>query len=314
MKKVVIFFMCCICLLTGCSEKSKKSSSIDFWQATIQAVEKKTDDNSYSDEKWNIGIEISDDPHKSITIREIFQEEHQKIRVMFSLQNLNNEKTISYIYEKTVNNDCYQLNISSTDETYLNYKTSYSINNKEEEKGQMTVKNNQLEFDNIDMLEEAMSAFITLLDDFQSEFDIDYSQYDFVNLPELSKNIDFNSQDTDEEVYTSTDYYSDVYYNARGYTLQDFLKIDKEGDSVQYGVYNLDRETNDTNETVTLEKRTHENCYNIVQKNDPDYYIAVYFYHDYAYIYLQSMNDDDMLNDIKNNNAQQARVILKKSS
>ena len=313
MKKILLF-LCCIAFLTACSKKSEENTSIDFWQATVQAVERKSDDNSYNEGKWDIGIEISDDSHKSITIREIFQEDNQKIRVMYSLQNQNNKKTISYIYEKTVNNDCYKLNISSTDKAYLNYETIYSVNYKEEAKGQMTVKNNQLSFDTIDMLEEAMTAFITLLDDFQNEFNIDYSQYDFVNLPELSKNADFNSRDINKEIDTSIDYYSDVYYNAKGYTLQDFLKIDKEGNTAQYGVYNLDRKSNDTNETVTLEKRTHENCYNIVQRNDPDNYLAVYFYNDDAYIYLQNISDDKMLDDITNHNAKQARNIFKKSS
>lgn len=315
MKKIILclFFML---LFVGCNQQKSvepQSQKQDFWQATVQAVEDDLDENSYDDDKWSIGVEdtsIAADPnHRSIVIRQIFTSDAQKNTVMFSLQNNNQQKTVSYIYKQEVNQDVYQLEIESYDEEYQKYHMTYTENYEEKAKGELDASKQQISFDNMPLLNEANQAWQTLLDDYQKEFDIDYSQYqDFIPVPQLIDQQGISDSITDD-IYTTMTYYSDVYTNARGYTLQMFLEVQKDYSQAELGVYNKDRESNDESTTYTLEKRS-ENCYNLVSNKDVDEYFAVYFQDNKAYIYLQDKSDEEMKNDIQNNQAKEARYIL----
>lgn len=325
-KKIVLLAVIMILGITGCSNEEEKN--IDFWSATINVLEDKLENNSYNNGHWQIGVQdksqVEDEEHRSLTIREIFEEENTTKTTMFSLQNINDTKTISYIYKKsqTENNNRYDQNVTikSVDESYHEYEIAYSYEEYQNEnyhdgndaKGKLKIGNdNKITYDNVPLLKEAMDAYLTLINDFQQEFNLDYREYDFVNLPELSKNLDIPALDNiSEETSTITDYYSEIDINAKGFSLITFLKINKDFSSADFGIYNIERKGFESNAIVTFEKRETEDCYNIVQKNDPDVNYAVYFDGDTAYVYLQSLTDQEITDDIQNKGTK-AIYILK---
>ncbi|WP_027088760.1 hypothetical protein [Thomasclavelia saccharogumia] len=314
-KKLVLMTMI-ILGITGCGNSAEKNN--DFWAATINVLEDKLENNSYDEGNWQIGVQdksqIEDKEHRSLTIREIFEEKNVTKTTMFSLQNQNDTKTISYIYKKseTDNNNRYDqtVTIESTDESYHEYKIIYSYEEYQNENyhdgkeanGKFKIGNdNKITYDNVPLLKEALNAYLTLINDFQQEFNLNYDEYDFVNLPELAKNLDVPDLDNiDEETSTTTDYYSEAYINARGFSLITFLKLNKDFSSAEFGIYNVEKKEYESNATVTFEKRGIADCYNIIQKNDPDVNYAVYFSGDTAYVYLQSLTDQEIIDDVQN--------------
>lgn len=315
-KKIVLLSVIMVLGITGCS--NKKERNIDFWTATINILEDKLENNNYNKGHWQIGVQdksqVEDDEHRSLTVREIFEDENLTKTTMLSLQNLNNKKTISYIYKKSQieNNKRYDhtVTIKSVDESYHEYEITYSYEEYQsqiyhdgyEAKGELKIGNdNEITYDNIPLLKEAMDAYLTLINDFQQEFNLDYREYDFVNLPELSKDLDISALDyISEETSTTTDYYSEIEINAKGFSLITFLKINKDFSSADFGIYNIERKGFEFNATVTFEKRKIDSCYNIIQGNDPDGNYAVYFNNDTAYVYLQSITDQEIIDDIQN--------------
>lgn len=315
-KKIALLAMIMLLGITGCSNSEEKNK--DFWSATINVLEDKLENNSYNKGHWQIGVQdksqVEDEEHRSLTIREVFEEENTTKTTMFSLQNLNNTKTISYIYKKSQTEDYNRydqtVTIKSVDESYHEYEITYSYEEYQNEnyhdgkeaKGKLQIGNdNKITYDNFPLLKEAMDAYLTLINDFQQEFNLDYHEYDFINLPELSKNLDIPALDNiSEETSTTTDYYSEIDINAKGFSLITFLKISEDSLSADFGIYNIERKGYESNTTITFEKREMENCYNIVQKNDPDVNYAVYFDGDTAYVYLQSLTDQEIMDDIQN--------------
>lgn len=312
MKKL---FLCLLCLsfLVACkAEKVEEKEDVDndFWQAVIEAVEDDLTDDRYYDDKWEINVEnlanAKDPAHRSITIRQVYETETQKTTVIFSLQN-QDQQTLSYIYKIEKNQDTLQLELESSDEKYQKYQMTYLENAKEKAKGELVVENQQVTGDNTPLFKEAVEAWNVLLDDYQKEFGLDYSKYDFTNLPKLAKNSNIGTTINDDNA-TTINYYSDVYANARGYSLQAFLEVQKDLSSVQFGIYNQDRETNDESATLTLEKRA-ANLYNMIPQKDAEVYYAVYFKDDRAYIYHQDKSDSEIVND---QDGEQAIYILSK--
>ncbi|MCD8028606.1 MAG: hypothetical protein LUF02_08115 [Erysipelotrichaceae bacterium] len=171
---------------------------------------------------------------------------------------------------------------------------------------------NEITYDNVPLLNDAMNSFYNLINDFQEDFNIDYSSYDdFVNLPELSQNLDIPSIDNvSEETSTTIDYYGEEYYNAKGYTMMRFLRVSKDYTTVEFGTYCKEQNYSDSS-TMTLEARSIDNCYNMVPKNDPDVYYSVYLDDTVAYVYLQSDSDDYIQNDVINNSGSDAHFTLK---
>ena len=96
-KKIALLAMIMLLGITGCSNSEEKNK--DFWSATINVLEDKLENNSYNKGHWQIGVQdksqVEDEEHRSLTIREVFEEENTTKTTMFSLQNLNNTKTIS---------------------------------------------------------------------------------------------------------------------------------------------------------------------------------------------------------------------------
>lgn len=325
--KKILIAMLLIIPFTSCGNHE---SSPDFWMATIQALENKFDGNSYNEGNWQINVQdksqVEDEDHRALTIRQIHKEQNSSKTTMFSLQNENDKKTISYIYKISKINDSNHndqtITIQSTDEGYQKYEIiytneKYQDNNYKdgtEAKGKLNIDaNNKITYDNVPLLKEALNACLLLLNDFQKEFDINYQDYDFVDLPKLTENLDIPDISEISEVTSQTiDYYSDAHINAKGFSLITFLKIEKDFSGAQFGIYNVERKDYETNATVTFEKRSMEQCYNIVQKNDPDINYAVYFIDDAtAYIYFQSKTDEEIKDDVLNQASSQAVTVLK---
>lgn len=323
-KKLVLLAMIMTLTITGCGNEEKNS---DFWSATINVLEDKLDNNNYNKGHWQIGVQdksqVDDKEHRSLTIREIFEEENITKTTMFSLENLNNTKTISYIYKKSQAKDYNRydqtVTIKSIDESYHEYEITYNYEEYQNEnyhdgneaKGKLKIgTDNKITYDNVPLLKEAMTAYLTLLNDFQQEFNLDYHKYDFVNLPELSKNLDIPIlENISKETSTTTDYYSEVDINAKGFSLITFLKVNEDLSSADFGVYNLERKDYESKVTITFEKRNLENCYNIIQKNDPDINYTVYFNDDTAYIYLQSLTDQEIMDDLQNQGSKAIHIL-----
>ena len=221
-KKLVLMTMI-ILGITGWGNSEEKNN--DFWAATINVLEDKLENNSYNEGNWQIGVQdksqVEDKEHRSLTIREIFEEKNTTKTTMLSLQNQNDTKTISYIYKKSEidNNNRYDqtVTIASTNESYHEYKIIYSYEEYQNENyhdgkeanGTFKIGNdNKITYDNVPLLKEALNAYLTLINDFQQEFNLNYDEYDFVNLPELAKNLDVPDLDNiDDETSTTTDYY-----------------------------------------------------------------------------------------------------------
>lgn len=310
----IILSMILVLTITGCQ---KENNDQDFWVATINALESKLKNNSYNNDGWQINVEdenfAKDKDHRGLTIRKINKNENISKTTMLSFQNNNNIKTISYQYIISQDNKDQTLTIESSDKDYKKYEIKYQNNNKINAIGKLNVDlNNKITYDNVPLLKEAMDAYFSLLEDFQKEFKIDYHDYDFVNLPELAKDIEIPVlENGNNKTATTINYYSDVYFNAKGFSLVTFLEIEKDFSTAQFGIYNIERKGYESNDTVTLEERNIDSCYNIIQKNDADINYAVYFDNEIAYTYLQSKSDQEIQNDILNNNALQAVSILK---
>lgn len=315
MKKLFLCLLCICCLVACKGEKVEKETIVcnDFWQAMVVAVEDKLNENSYYKDKWEINVEdesrAKDPMHRSITIRQVYKSDKQKITVMFSLQN-RDQQTLSYVYKVEQNQNTYLLELQSFDEMYRKYQMAYLENNNEKAKGKLIVENQRISGDNLPLLKEGIEAWDKLLNDYQKEFDFDYHQYDFINVPKLAKNSHIPSMINDD-VYTTVKYYSDVFTNAKGFCLQAFLEVQKDLSSVQFGIYNQDRATNDESNMLSLEKRT-DNLYNMNTQKDLDVLYAVYFKDNQAYIYHQDKNDLEIISDVTENQGKQAIYILTK--
>lgn len=332
MKKLFIILM--LVLLCGCqketnlSNEAKTTSKQDFWQAIIKSIESKSDETSFSLNDLEIRIQdpnyVEDKNHRGLSINKSNNSETTSESISFILDNIN-EKSLSYVYtfqEKNDNDETkHVLNIKTTDKKYQEYQLSYTCyqysNNQQIDEtsalGNLTINNEQISYDNMPYLKETLSKSLDLLNEFQKAFDIDLETYDFVNLPKIADKFVIESSKTiDEQVATTLDYRSKPYSNAKGYMLESYLKVDKEYTSIEFGEYNIDRQSYDSKTTATLKPRDLENCYDIIQKNDPDVQYSVYFKNDKAYMYLQSISDTNIINDVNNNNGASASSLLEK--
>lgn len=304
--------------LSACGSSKKEDV---FWKETINVLEDKLENNSYVKGHWNIGVEgknvAKDKKHRNITIRQVYKNATTPKTILFAFQNRDNTNHISYIYKKSEikeeNESQYTVDITSTDKTYKKYDIKYTkqifksgnFQNQEEAVGYINIgDDHKLTYENVPLLGEAMKAFYNEINDFQKEFEIDYKKLDFINLPELAKDTEFIVLEK-EQAYpsaTTTNYYAQPHINAKGYSLVTFLKIDKDMKAAQYGRYCVEQKAYEFNQEVKLEKRGMEHCYNLVQ-NDPDVSYAVYVQGDRAYLYLQSMSDQEIASDEARTNA-----------
>ncbi|WP_294581768.1 hypothetical protein [uncultured Thomasclavelia sp.] len=329
--KILITILLSFCLI-GCNSENEIATDnqvTDFWKETITTMEDYVSENTYQQDNWSIRLQdpsyVSDLDHRSILIRQENKQDVTTETITFSLQNQNDQQYIEYIYHLSKidgdNREEQSLSLTSNDDTFKSYDMSYSIenyvfdqlNNNQEAAGLLTInQNNQIMYDNLPLLKTAMTAWLQLIEDLQNDFKIDYDNTDFVNLPLLASKVEIPEVNAiSENVTTTIDYYSDEYANARGYILQDALKVSKDYQTGEFGTIDITR--NETSfVSVTLKQRDEANCYNIDQPNDPDEYLAVYFSNDSAYIYLQSLSDQEIIADV-DNGATNARYILKTS-
>lgn len=326
--KSVLLSFSLILTMTACSN-SNENEEKDFWEATIDVLEDKLERNQYNEGNWQIGVEdlsrVEDESHRSLTIRYINESESTTETTMFSLQNKDGKKEINYIYKISEVRDYNQydqsLTLRSTDEDYKQYQINYTyqefryenyFDGKEVEATLTINEDNTITYDNVPLLNETMKHCLDLLEKFQKEFSINYHDYDFISLPELCKDIEISSVNSiDENLSTTLDFYSELRYNARGHSLIDSLQVDKDYTIATLRVYNVGRRTYDATIENTLEKREIDNCYNMVTQYDSEVNYAVYFQQETAYLYPQSVSDQEIENDVVNNEGSQASIILK---
>lgn len=326
--KSVLLSFSLILVMTACSN-SNENEKKDFWEATIDVLEAKLVRNQYNEGNWQIGVEdlagVEDESHRSLTIRYINENESTTETTMFSLQNKDGKKEINYIYKisEVIDYNQYDqsLTLSSTDEDYKQYQINYTyqefryenyFDGKEVEATLTINEDNTITYDNVPLLNETMKHCLDLLEKFQKEFSINYHDYDFISLPELCKDIEIPSVNSiDENLSTTLDFYSEIRYNARGHSLIDSLQVDKDYTIATLRVYNVGRRTYDSTIENTLEKRGIENCYNMMTQYDSEVNYAVYFQQETAYLYPQSVSDQEIENDIINNGGSQASIVLK---
>lgn len=135
MKLIKRLLLCFSLVLTlsACSNTTENEDK-DFWEATIDVLEDKLENNQYNKGDWQIGVEdlskAEDDSHCSLTIRLINENELFTETTMFSLQNNDGKKQISYIYKitKMIDHNQYDqgLTISSIDSDYKHYQVDYT--------------------------------------------------------------------------------------------------------------------------------------------------------------------------------------------
>lgn len=67
-KRTLCFILLLVFIVTACHSKQ-----IDFWTATLDALDKKMENNTYHEGNWDIGIEnasqTEDEDHRNLTIR-----------------------------------------------------------------------------------------------------------------------------------------------------------------------------------------------------------------------------------------------------
>lgn len=313
MKKIIIVLIGILFLATGCQKKEEKS--VDFWMAIVNTIKDQLEDNQYQNYDFSIAVEdlksAKDVDHPSLIIRKEIKEEDTTKTVMFSLQN-DDEKSLEYIYVITEPRGKSQtLSIKAENENYNEYTLDYKGDDSKAN-GKLSIgKDNQITYDNVPLLKETLLMSLQLLNEFQVDFDINLQDYNFINLPELTNDLEIPPlNQVSQETSLTIDYYSTPQANARGYMLSDFVKVSKDFTIIEFGVYNLDRDDYDSKNEATLKKRNIDNCYDIVQKGDPDVNYAIYFDGNKAYMYEQTTSDGNIENDVKNNNALQARIIL----
>lgn len=318
MKKMIYLFLITL-LLIGCN----KEINNDFWITTLQALE-----TSNVNSSWEIGIQdasfVEDKDHRSVRITK----QNENSRVTYALQNYN-EKYISYTYETTskishttyTETIDYSIVIKSIDTSYKTYSISYIayiyhdnayFDTKQYNGTIQLVNDKDIIYDNVPYLKESIEAFYTLLETFQKDFNIEYSQTDYV--PIISYMYDSNIPEYEENATSSLlEYYSEERISAKGYRMITFVKLDKTANTLQYGEYCYEQNAYSFNYYLPLQERELNNLYNLVL-NDAQTPYALYICEDKAYLYPQSFSDQEIYNDIYENNANNASLLLYKGN
>lgn len=275
----------------------------DFWNLTAQALDYK----DHEDEKWHITIEENVKDHPKIFIQNI--EENATVSYSFS------ENGISYIYDLQSTEDDYTINnekmtITSTDSDYKKYSVDYMnviyhgplYFDTITASGNITVQNDgSVIFDDIPFLKEMMERERTLIQEFEEKFDLDYSKTDFVNLPELFKDVQFDENENYNESLDAIQYFSNADINAKGYQIQTFLELDKNGNTGILGTYVAEQKMYGSQVNVTLQPRSIENCYDLIPVYDYDEEYTAYISGNMIYLYPIDITDEALNQEIQNN-------------
>lgn len=275
----------------------------DFWNLTAQALDYK----DHEDGKWHITVEENVKDHPEIFIQNI--EENATVSYSFS------ENGISYIYDLQSTEDDYTINnekmtITSTDSDYKKYSVDYMnviyhgplYFDTITASGNITVQNDgSVIFDDTPFLKEMMERERTLIQEFEEKFDLDYSKTDFVNLPELFKNVQFDGNTNYNESLNAIQYFSNADINAKGYQIQTFLELDKNGDTGILGTYVAEQKMYGSQVNVTLQPRSIENCYDLIPVYDYDKEYTAYISENMIYLYPIDITDEALNQEIHNN-------------
>lgn len=275
----------------------------DFWNLTAQALDYK----DYEDGKWHITVEENVKDHPKIFIQNI--EENATVSYSFS------ENGISYIYDLQSTEDDYTINnekmtITSTDSDYKKYSVDYMnviyhgplYFDTITASGNITVQNDgSIIFDDTPFLKEMMERERTLIQEFEEKFDLDYSKTDFVNLPELFKDVQFDENENYNESLDAIQYFSNADINAKGYQIQTFLELDKNGNTGILGTYVAEQKMYGSQVNVTLQPRSIENCYDLIPVYDYDEEYTAYIFENMIYLYPIDITDEALDQEIHNN-------------
>lgn len=275
----------------------------DFWNLTAQALDYK----DYEDGKWHITVEENVKDHPKIFIQNI--EENTTVSYSFS------ENGISYIYDLQSTEDDYTINnekmtITSTDSDYKKYSVDYMnviyhgplYFDTITASGNITVQNDgSIIFDDTPFLKEMMERERTLIQEFEEKFDLDYSKTDFVNLPELFKDVQFDENENYNESLDAIQYFSNADINAKGYQIQTFLELDKNGNTGILGTYVAEQKMYGSQVNVTLQPRSIENCYDLIPVYDYDEEYTAYIFENMIYLYPIDITDEALDQEIHNN-------------
>ena len=275
----------------------------DFWNLTAQALDYK----DHEDGKWHITVEENVKDHPKIFIQNI--EENATVSYSFS------ENGISYIYDLQSTEDDYTINnekmtITSTDSDYKKYSVDYMnviyhgplYFDTITASGNITVQNDgSVIFDDTPFLKEMMERERTLIQEFEEKFDLDYSKTDFVNLPELFKDVQFDENENYNESLDAIQYFSNADINAKGYQIQTFLELDKSGNTGILGTYVAEQKMYGSQVNVTLQPRSIENCYDLIPVYDYDAEYTAYISENMIYLYPIDITDEILIQEIQNN-------------
>lgn len=275
----------------------------DFWNRTAQALDYK----NYESGKWDISVEENVKDHPEIFIQNI--EENATVSYSFS------ENGISYIYDLQSTEDDYTINnekmtITSTDSDYKKYSVDYMnviyhgplYFDTITASGNITVQNDgSVIFDDTPFLKEMMERERTLIQEFEEKFDLDYSKTDFVNLPELFKDVQFDENTNYSESLNAIQYFSNADINAKGYQIQTFLELDKNGNTGILGTYVAEQKMYGSQVNVTLQPRSIENCYDLIPVYDYDAEYTAYISENMIYLYPIDITDEALNQEIQNN-------------
>lgn len=275
----------------------------DFWNLTAQALDYK----DHEDGKWHITVEENVKDHPKIFIQNI--EENATVSYSFS------ENGISYIYDLQSTEDDYTINnekmtITSTDSDYKKYSVDYMnviyhgplYFDTITASGNITVQNDgSVIFDDTPFLKEMMERERTLIQEFEVKFDLDYSKTDFVNLPELFKDVQFDENENYNESLNAIQYFSNADINAKGYQIQTFLELDKNGNTGILGTYVAEQKMYGSQVNVTLQPRSIENCYDLIPVYDYDEEYSAYIFENMIYLYPIDITDEALDQEIHNN-------------
>lgn len=275
----------------------------DFWNLTAQALDYK----NYESGKWDISVEENVKDHPEIFIQNI--EENATVSYSFS------ENGISYIYDLQSTEDDYTINnekmtITSTDSDYKKYSVDYMnviyhgplYFDTITASGNITVQNDgSVIFDDTPFLKEMMERERTLIQEFEDKFDLDYSKTDFVNLPELFKDVQFDENENYNESLDAIQYFSNADINAKGYQIQTFLELDKSGNTGILGTYVAEQKMYGSQINVTLQPRSIENCYDLIPVYDYDAEYTAYISENMIYLYPIDITYEALNQEIQNN-------------
>lgn len=275
----------------------------DFWNRTAQALDYK----NYESGKWDISVEENVKDHPEIFIQNI--EENATVSYSFS------ENGISYIYDLQNTEDDYTINnekmtITSTDSEYKKYSVDYMnviyhgplYFDTITASGNITVQNDgSVIFDDTPFLKEMMERERILIQEFEEKFDLDYSKTDFVNLPELFKDVQFDGNTNYNESLNAIQYFSNADINAKGYQIQTFLELDKNGNTGILGTYVAEQKMYGSQVNVTLQPRSIENCYDLIPVYDYDEEYTAYISENMIYLYPIDITDEALNQEIHNN-------------